>query len=112
MELTRLQRNFEACINEIDMLEHSKTSTANMYALILAFVGTAFMAGATFAAVAQPPHIALSIILSIPGFAGWIFPPFLHKKILQQQTEKITPLIEEKYDEIYEICEKGNKLLH
>ena len=112
MELTRLQRNFEACIHEIDMLEQSKTSVATMYALVLAFIGTAFMAGATFAAVGQPPYIALSIILALPGFAGWIFPPFLHKKILRKQTEKITPLIEEKYDEIYELCEKGNKLLH
>ena len=112
MELTRLQRNFEACIHEIDMLEQSKTSVATMYALILAFIGTAFMAGATFAAVAQPPHIVLSIILALPGFAGWLFPPFLHKKILRKQTEKVTPLIEEKYDEIYEICEKGSKLLY
>lgn len=112
MELTRLQRNFEACIHEIDMLEQSKTSVATMYALIVALIGTAFMAGATFAAVAQPPHIVLSIILALPGFAGWIAPPFLHKKILQKQTKKVVPLIEEKYDEIYEICEKGNKLLY
>ncbi len=27
-------------------------------------------------------------------------------------TEKIIPLIEAKYDEIYELCEKGNKLLY
>ncbi len=112
MELTRLQRNFEACIHEIDMLEHSKTSVATMYALILAMIGTVFMTGATFAAVAEPPYIALCIVLSIPGIAGWLFPPFLHKKILRKQTEKVTPLIESKYDEIYEICEKGNKLLH
>ena len=112
MELTRLQRNFEACIHEVDMLEQSKTSVATMYALILALIGTAFMAGATFAAVAQPPYIALCIVLSIPGIAGWAFPPFLHKKMLRRQTEKVTPLIEEKYDEIYEICEKGHKLLH
>ena len=30
MELTRLQRNFEACVNEIDTLEKAKTSTAAM----------------------------------------------------------------------------------
>ncbi len=112
MELTRLQRNFEACVHEIDMLEQSIASVATMYALILAMIGTAFMAAATFAAVAKPPHVAACILFSIPGFAGWIFPPFLHKKIMRRQTEKVTPLIEEKYDEIYEICEKGHKLLH
>ena len=111
-ELTRLQRNFEACVNEIDMLEKAKTSVAAMYAMTLGMIGTAFIAGATFAVTAQPPHYVLCILLAIPGFWGWIFPYFLYKKIGKKQTEKLTPLIEEKYDEIYEICEKGNKLLY
>ena len=112
MELTRLQRNFEACVAEIQTLERSKSSSATAYALVLGIIGTAFMAGATFAVTAQPPHIILCIILAVPGFLGWIFPYFLYKKIVAKQTEKITPLIEAKYDEIYEICEKGNKLLY
>lgn len=112
IELTRLERNFEACVNEIDRLDKAKTSAATMYALILGIVGTAFMAGSTFAVTAQPPHYILCIILAIPGLLGWIFPYFLYKKTEAKQTEKITPLIEAKYDEIYEICEKGNKLLY
>ena len=112
MELTRLQRNFEACIHEIDMLEQSKTSVATMYALVLALIGTAFMAAATFAAVAAPPRILLCILCAVPGFVGWLFPPFLHKKVVERQTKKIMPLIEAKYDEIYELCEKGQKLLY
>lgn len=112
MELTRLQRNFEACISEIDALEKSKTSSAIEYALLLGLTGTAFMAGSTFAVVAQPPHVILCILLAIPGFIGWIFPVFLYRKIVAKQTGKITPLIEEKYDEIYEICEKGSRLLN
>lgn len=111
-ELTRLQRNFEACIAQIQMLERRKTSTATAYAIILGVIGTAFMAGSTFAVTAQPPYYILCILLAIPGFLGWIFPYFLYKKIVGKQTEKITPLIEAKYDEIYEICEKGNKLLY
>lgn len=111
MELTRLQRNFEACVREIEALEKSKTSSATMYALSLAMIGTAFMAGSVFAVTASPPHIILCILLAIPGFLGWILPYFLYKRIVGKQTEKLTPLIEKKYDEIYEICEKGNKLL-
>ena len=99
MELTRLQRNFEACVAEIENLEKEKTSPA-------------FMAGSTFAVTADPPMILLCIILAVPGFLGWIFPYFLYKWGVRRQTERITPLIEEKYDEIYEICEKGNKLLN
>lgn len=109
-ELTRLQRNFEACVAEIQMLEKKKTSAATAYALVLAIIGTACMAGSTFAVTAQPPFIVLSIILAVPGFLGWIFPYFLYRRIQEKQTEKMTPLIEAKYDEIYEICEKGNKL--
>ncbi|MDE7445633.1 MAG: hypothetical protein K2N15_08055 [Lachnospiraceae bacterium] len=111
-ELTRLQRNFEACVKEIEALEKSKTSAATMYALIVAIIGTAFMAGSTFAVTAQPPYIILSVLLAVPGFIGWIIPYFLYRKIAGEQTERIVPLIEQKYDEIYEICEKGNKLLY
>ena len=112
MELTRLQRNFEACVREIDTLERTKTSVPTEWALIIGILGTAFMAGSTFGVRAQPPMILLCIVLAIPGFLGWILPWFVYKKLLARQTEKITPLIEEKYDEIDAICEKGNKLLY
>lgn len=112
VELTRLERNFEACVNEIDKLEKAKTSAATVYALCLGVIGMAFMAGSVFAVTAQPPHYILSTILAVPGFLGWIFPYFLYRKIVGKQTEKMTPLIETKYDEIYEICEKGSKLLY
>ena len=111
MELTRLQRNFEACAAQITQLEKEKTSRPAILALTVGIIGTAFMAGATFAVTAEPPLIALCIVLAVPGFLGWILPYFLYKNAVRRQTEKITPLIEEKYDEIYEICEKGSKLL-
>lgn len=112
MELIRLQRNFEAYVNEIEKLEESKASVATVYALIIAVLGTAFMACSVFAVTAQPPHILLCILFAIPGFIGWVLPYFIYKKTVEKQTVKITPLIEEKYNEIYEICEKGNRLLH
>lgn len=112
VELTRLERNFEACVEEIGKLEQAKTSSATMYAIIAGIIGTAFMAGSVFAVTAQPPYYILCILLAVPGFLGWILPYFLYKKIVGKKTEKIMPLIEAKYDEIYEICEKGNKLLY
>lgn len=112
MELTRLQRNFEACVKEIEALEKSKTSLATIYALATGIIGTTFMAGSVFAVTAQPPYIIISIVLAVPGFIGWIVPYFLYKRVVRKQTEKLVPLIEQKYDEIYEICEKGNKLLY
>ena len=112
MELTRLQRNFEACVNEIDTLEKAKTSTAALCAITVGIIGTAFMAGSVFAVTAEPPRIILSVILAVPAFLGWIIPYFLYKRIVRKQTEKLTPLIEEKQEEIYGICEKGSKLLY
>lgn len=112
MELTRLQRNFEFCMKEIDHLEKSKTSKATMYALIVGIIGTAFMAGSVFAVTATPPMILLCIILAVPAFAGWILPYYIYKIVVRKRTEKVFPLIEEKQDEVYEICEKGSKLLY
>ena len=110
-ELTRLQQYFEACANEIEMLEKQKTSAAIVWAFTVAIIGTAFMAGSTFAIVHEPPIIWLCIILAIPGFIGWILPYFVYNWILRKRVQKIQPMIEAKQEEIYKICEKGHSLL-
>lgn len=111
-ELLRLQSHFEDCVHEVELLEKSKSDMATILSLIAGVLGTAFMAGSVFAVTAQSPLVILSVILAIPGFIGWILPYFLYKRIREKQTAKMNPLIEKKYDEIYEICEKGNKLLN
>lgn len=111
-ELTRLQRNFEGCIGEIEALEKSKTSAATIYALALGIIGTAFIAGSVFAVTAEPRHIILCILLAVPGFAGWICPYFVYRRIAAKRTKRVLPLIEEKYEEVYGICEKGSRLLN
>lgn len=110
-ELTRLQRHFEACMDDIESLEKSKTSTASMVSLIIGFIGTAFIAGATIAFTSDPPIIWLCVLLALPGFTGWILPYFVNQKLVNNRTKAINPRIEQKYDEIYELCEKGSKLL-
>lgn len=110
-ELTRLQRHFEADMQDIYSLEDSKTTQPRIAALTIGIIGTAFMAGSVFAVTAAPPIIWLCILLAIPAFAGWILPYFVYKKLKDIKTKKVTPYIEEKYDEIYEICEKGHSLL-
>lgn len=110
-ELTRLQRHFEACMAAIDTLEKSKTSFASAVAIGIGVIGTAFMAGSTFAVTAEPPMIALCILLAIPAFTGCILPYFIYKILVKRKTSEINALIEQQYDEIYEICEKGSKLL-
>ena len=108
-ELTRLQRQFEAHASEIDNLERSKLIGASTAAYGIGLIGTAFMAGSVFAQ--QDDQLFLSIVLAIPGFIGWIIPYFSYLRIHKKKTEKVTPLIDQKYDEIYEVCEKANNLL-
>lgn len=111
VELTRLQRNFEASMNEIIALEHSKTTAATIWALCIGLVGTAFMAGSVFAISAEPPRVLLCIVLAVPAFAGWIAPYFVYRILRDKRTRQVNPFIEEKTEEIYAICEKGQSLL-
>lgn len=110
-ELTRLQRNFEDCMKQIDQLEQNKQSQATMVSIIIGIIGTSFIAGSVFAVTATPPMIWLCILLAIPGFIGWALPVPVFRYIVRKRTKALNPLIEEKYDEIDNICEKGNHLL-
>lgn len=111
MELTRLQRNFEASMEELDTLERSKAAKPQVIALTAGVIGTVFMAGSTFAVTAAPPLIWLCVLLAVPGFIGWAAPYFLYQFLVKKRTEVVAPLIEQKYDEIYELCQKGSELL-
>ena len=110
-ELTRLQRQFDACAEELARLERSKTQKASIVACTVGLIGCAFMAGSVFAVTAEPPIIWLCALLAIPGFAGWIAPYFLYTRIRDEKTVTVNALIDKKYDEIYEVCEKANNLL-
>ena len=109
MEVTRLQRQFEACANEIASLERSKAIKASIVAYVLGILGCAFMAGSTFAYL--DGMIVLCIILAIPGFMGWILPYFMYKSLYARKAGEVAPLIDQKYDEIYDVCERANTLL-
>lgn len=109
-ELTRLQRQFNACITDIQSLEFSKGLKASAFAYAIGVVGTAFIAGSVFAVTSN--LIVPCVILAIPGFIGWIAPYWIYKTISRKKTEEINPLIDQKYDEIYSVCEKASSLLN
>ncbi|MFV0394604.1 MAG: hypothetical protein ACK5LC_09445 [Coprobacillaceae bacterium] len=111
-ELTRLQRYYESCLREIEMLNKSKKSNATMYALIIGFVGTVLVALSVFAITAPVPNISLCIIFGTPGIICWILPILVYKYIYRRREKEIAPLIEDKYEEIYDICKKGHALLN
>ncbi|NLS84318.1 MAG: hypothetical protein GXZ14_01705 [Ruminococcaceae bacterium] len=108
-ELTRLQRQFCACAEEIQSLEFSKYVSGAAAAYVVGIIGTAFMAGSVFAITGG--SVMGCILLAVPGFAGWIAPYLIYRVMTKKKTAQITPLIDKKHDEIYDICEKGSKLL-
>jgi len=109
-ELTKLQREFENCAKEIERMEDAKVTLPSVVGYVIGLVGTACMAGATFAYLAS--MIPLCIVLAVPGFIGWIIPYFCYLRVKRSKTNKVTPLIDCRYDTIYEVCEKSNGLLH
>ena len=111
MELTRLQRNFEGCMEEVADLEKEKSRTATGVSITVGVIGTAFIAGSVFAVTASPPIVWLCVMLAVPGFIGWAAPYFLYRGIKKRKTEQVNLLIEKKYDEITGLMEKGHSLL-
>lgn len=107
-ESTRLQRQFEACVLEIENMESSKVRSATALACAIGVIGTAFMAG--FAIVVDYPAAA-SVVLAIPGLAGWILAYPCYCMIKKKKTNEVQPFIDGKYDEIYEACENAHHLL-
>lgn len=108
-ELTRLQRQFDACMHEIEALERSKSTSAEITAYSTGLLGTGLIAGATFSYL--DGMLPLMIILAVPGFIGWISPYFCYRSIKEKKTLQADPLIYQKYDELYAVCEKANGLL-
>lgn len=111
VELTRLQKHYESCMNEINTLEDSKNSLPTIVSISCGLIGCAFMAGSVFAVTNIPPIIWLTVLLGIPGFLFWGAAYFSYKVVKEKRIQTVTPLIEAKYDEAYEVCEKAYRLL-
>ncbi len=111
MELTRLQGHLEACLSQIETLEKNKSSRATSAALAVGIMGTVLMAISVFAVTAQPPHILLCALFGLPALGLWAFAPILYRRLYAKHSAAASALILKKQDEIFEICEKGSKLL-
>jgi hypothetical protein len=110
-ELTRLQRHYESCMEEISALEASKTSVPTIAALSCGLIGCAFMAGSVFAVTAETPVIWLTVLLGIPGIALWAAAYFGYQLVKRRRAARVLPLIDAKYDEAYAVCEKAQQIL-
>ena len=109
-ELTRLQREFESHTKEIERIQDSKVIAASVASYGIGILGTVFMVASVFAITAATPLIPLCIIFAVPGVVGWVMPYFLFNRIKAKKTEQVMPMIDSKYDAIYELCEKASRL--
>lgn len=111
-ELTRLQRHYEACMQEIEAIEASRQSVPTMAAITMGLVGCALNAGAVMAiTLATPPIYWLMVLLAIPGMALWALTYPGYKAAERRRAAQATPLIEAKRDEAYEVCAKAQQLV-
>jgi hypothetical protein len=93
----------------IEALERSKESRAQIAAFTVGIIGTGFMAGAVFAYLAGMPP--LMVLLAVPAFLGWALPYFCYRGVKERRANRVAPAIDEQYDTLYEVCEKGHALL-
>lgn len=108
-ELTRLQRQFDACVDEMEQLERSKKNDSADRGVWHCLVGTIGMACSVFAVTSG--LITLSVIFAIPGVFGWLMPYFSYKNLYQKKDAEITILMDQKNEELYEVSKKANHLL-
>lgn len=111
MELTRLERNFESCAEEIQELQRSAGRSAAVISISTAAIGIALLIGSIMAITATPQQIIIAIRLVIPAIVCIVsaFPLFGYFKLKRSKVTQ--PLIELKYREVHNICKKGASLL-
>ena len=112
MELTRLQRSFDGCVGQIIRLEQSKRTMPTLWAITVGVIGGFFLAVSVMAVSGEVQHWLACAVFGVPGLCCWAAPYFLYRALVGRQIDRLSPLIEEKYDELYEICEKAAQIKH
>lgn len=108
-ELTRLQRQLDSYVKDIENMENAKVLVAASIAYSVGLVGTAFMAGAVFAYIGG--FRPLCILLAIPGSICWIVSYLCYMAVGKRKAVQTQPFIEQKYEDICGICERAHALL-
>lgn len=104
-----LQRKAETALTSIERLETSKTNKASIVAFTVGILGAAALAGSVF--LFQGGAWAGFVLLGIVGLACWAVPYFAYRSILRTTSARVTPLINQQYDAVYDACESAQHLL-
>lgn len=110
-ELLKLQKDMEDYFKKIDKLKKEPELIGTIYSMILGVVGLLFIIFSILSLTSKTPFYILGVINGIVGVVGVILAFFMYNKKRKQLQEKNEILIEEQYNNIYELCEKANNLI-
>lgn len=110
-KLNELQKQCEETFANIKKIEKMAHSKGTKYSLIIAFIGTVFMAISVFAITGEKIRWFSAIVGGILGIIGWILPVIIYKRVKEKEEIINKTEIEKEYNTIYETCEKARKIL-
>lgn len=112
-KLNTLQRKCEETFKNIEKLDKEPHYKGTMYSLIIAMIGCIFLAVSVFIIIANEELInyIISTPIGIVGLIFWVLAFFKYNQAKNKIKEKNQPLIEEKYEIIYNACDEAQKLI-
>ena len=108
-ELTRLQRQFDAHLRDLERLEKAPARKASIVGWSVGLAGCVFLGGATFAYLGG--LMMLMAILAVPGFLCWLGSYPLATWTRRMVTERNRAAIDHLHDMNYAVCRRANALL-
>ena len=111
-QLLSLQRKLELSLKEIERLEKEPFSKAFIQAMTIGMIGTVFLSISVFSITATSPLYFLGAISGAIGIVLWILPFFVYKNKQNLKEKENVSLIDEQYNNIYDICEQAKNLIN
>lgn len=108
-ELTRLQRQFDSHLRELDSLEKVPGHKSSLIGWCVGLLGCVFLGGATFSYLGG--FMVLMVVLAVPGFLCWLGAAPIANKIRRIVEVRNEPAIDHLYDMNYDVCRRANALL-
>lgn len=108
-ELTRLQRQFDSHLRELDSLEKVPGHKSSLIGWCVGLLGCVFLGGATFSYLGG--FMVLMVVLAVPGFLCWLGAAPIANKIRRIVEVRNEPAIDHLYDMNYDVCRRANSLL-
>ncbi len=111
--LLKIQKKFDENFDNIEKMEKSKTTKGFVSSMIIGVIGALTLGGGmSLCLLNNPlPLMIIGIAIGVVGLGICALSYPLYTKITNKRNTIITPIIEEHYDIIANLCEEGNNLL-